>query len=162
MSGRYAIASKGWFNTYGRLYDAQQKEITYDDASATDSSNFRIIQELEAGKTYYLEVFFDNEFEIGDGFDVDISWEGEAVCDHEWEYVNVISPTCTKDGSRTPRCKKCGLTEEPEKYGNATGHTEGAWKITKANTCTAVGERVKECTKCNTVLKLEDHYGFGT
>ncbi len=89
--------------------------------------------------------------------------------------------TCTEAGTRVKTCTVCGVTVSTEAISAkghtpgaaadctkdqtctvcnavikaATGHTAGAWNITKQATCTEAGEQTKSCTKCGTVMQTE-------
>ena len=52
----YTIESFGGQNIYGYLYNDAKTYIAYDDNSAGDGRNFRIVYSLEEGKTYYLRI----------------------------------------------------------------------------------------------------------
>ncbi len=59
-SGKYSMQTKGLYDTYGVLYDHQYVYLDSDDDNGQDS-NFKIIRNLIAGQTYYIELtmFFD-------------------------------------------------------------------------------------------------------
>ena len=67
MTGRYTILSTldSYYNTYGYLLDENGEVLKEVDESFDDNGNFRIIYNLEAGKTYYIGAgFWDNTEEL--------------------------------------------------------------------------------------------------
>nr|MBP3597883.1 Ig-like domain-containing protein [Eubacterium sp.] len=52
-SGYYCVYSTSEADTYGYVQDGNYQILSYDDDSG-DGGNFKIVTELEAGKTYYL------------------------------------------------------------------------------------------------------------
>ena len=66
---------------------------------------------------------------------------------HSWhEWTTNSSPTCTKDGSRSRTCGRCGYTQTETI--KKTGHKWGGWKTTKEATCTKAGEQTRKCSVC--------------
>ncbi len=53
----YTIESFGSLNMYGRLYNDAKSSLAYDYNSANDGRNFKIVYNLEEGKTYYLRLY---------------------------------------------------------------------------------------------------------
>ena len=149
-SGEYSFSSKGYFDTFARLYDENQNQLAENDDGGSEN-NFMITYNLEAGQTYYLEVSFYSENKTGSFY---VVMEKEGECTHQWEYINVVPATCTTSGTRTPVCTQCGLTLESEVYQTALGHSAGSWKVSAA-TCTAAGEKVSSCTRCGAVVEKE-------
>ena len=68
VSGTYVFASVGSYDTYGYLYDSAKNQIAAENSGGSNS-NFVIVQDLEAGQTYYLVVKLYDESAIG-SFDV--------------------------------------------------------------------------------------------
>ncbi len=65
-AGSYIIRTSGGMDTVGVLYDRNFKEIKMNDEGDSGTSNFCIISNLEANKTYYVCVYSYTEDEIGD------------------------------------------------------------------------------------------------
>ena len=86
-----------------------------------------------------------------------ITWK----CYHAYTSV-VTDPTCTEQGYTTHTCSRCGDSYVDD-YVEATGHSFGEWKETKAATCTEKGEKTRCCERenCNTIetqsMKALDH-----
>ena len=150
-SGEYSFSSKGYFDTFARLYDENQNQLAENDDGGSEN-NFMITYNLEAGQTYYLEVSFYSENKTGSFY---VVMEKEGECTHQWEYINVVPATCTTSGTRTPVCTQCGLTLESEVYQTALGHSAGSWEVSSPATCTAAGEKVSSCTRCGAVVEKE-------
>ena len=53
----YTIESFGSLNLYGRLYNEAKTSLAYNSNSADDGRNFKIVYNLEEGKTYYLSIY---------------------------------------------------------------------------------------------------------
>lgn len=62
-TGKYTILTTGSFDTIGTLYDCHGNQIVeVDDYAPCGKINFRIIQDLAAGETYYVKIrFFGND-----------------------------------------------------------------------------------------------------
>ena len=79
-----------------------------------------------------------------------------SACNHIPVTDPAVEPTCTKSGrTEGAHCSLCGEILKPTAMIPAKGHSEGAWKITKAPTATAVGRREKSCTVCGETLEEE-------
>ncbi len=77
---------------------------------------------------------------------VGVSTSPSVQCEHEWETVEQVKPTCTESGTAIKHCPLCDTDGDTEEI-PATGHT---WVEThKEATCTEQGELVKECSVCN-------------
>lgn len=88
-------------------------------------------------------------------FGYTLSGETEAVvCEHDYQVTTEIAATCTKDGSRTYTCIKCG-----DSYDESIP-TEGHKEVTdpaKAATCTETGlTEGCHCEVCGMVLKKQE------
>ena len=67
------------------------------------------------------------------------------TCEHSWETIVKVEPTCTEGGSTVKYCTLCNEEQEGEDV-PALGHS---WIETiKEATCTERGERTKECSVC--------------
>jgi len=73
-TGQYTIkANSNGDDTVGRLYDAEQNELDYNDDIDDENYDFEITYVLEQGKTYYLEAgHYNSSTEIS--FDVEITY----------------------------------------------------------------------------------------
>lgn len=69
------------------------------------------------------------------------------MCGHENTTSSEVPATCTEAGSRTISCADCGQVLETETIA-ATGHTMGAYTVTKEATCTENGVETAACTVC--------------
>ncbi|MCQ2499535.1 MAG: FecR family protein [Lachnospiraceae bacterium] len=69
------------------------------------------------------------------------------IFDDKWEVVTVL--TCTTDGLKTRKCKKCSYVETSKTA--ATGHVYGEMHVIKWNTETETGLKGQTCNKCNAV-----------
>ena len=65
----------------------------------------------------------------------------------------VTPPTCTEKGYTTHTCS-CG-DSYVDSYVDATGHTEGEWKVTKQPTVDEDGERTLYCSVCGAAIRTE-------
>ena len=76
-----------------------------------------------------------------DGYPVIIPAEG-----HDWSaWTEVISPTCTTDGTAKRICGVCGAIENETL---PASHQWGEWQIVTMPTCVKNGERLHQCTVC--------------
>ena len=64
-AGVYALRSDSNEDTYGRLYDSDMNLINSDDDGGNDV-NFRIVNELSAGETYYYGASYLNNSDTGE------------------------------------------------------------------------------------------------
>ena len=72
----------------------------------------------------------------------------------EHVYTAVVTPpTCTEKGYTTHTCS-CG-DSYVDSYVDATGHTEGEWKVTKQPTVDEDGERTLYCSVCGAAIRTE-------
>ena len=109
----YSTSAEGSYtDTYGHLYDADMKELAFnDDCNTTavpeilNSSNFCISYVLEAGKTYVFAARLYNAYFTG-------SFTVTLTQGHEYESVVTKEATCSEDGVRTHTCKHCGEVYE--------------------------------------------------
>lgn len=69
------------------------------------------------------------------------------ICRHENTTSSEVPATCTEAGSRTITCTDCGQVLKTETIA-ATGHTMGAYTVTKEATCTESGVETAVCTIC--------------
>lgn len=78
-TGQYTLrANSDGNDTVGRLYDAEQNELEYNDDRNDDNLDFEIIYALEQGKTYYLEAgHYSSSTEVS--FDVEITYSPFAL-----------------------------------------------------------------------------------
>jgi len=65
-AGSYIIRTLGEIDTVGVLYDQNFKEIKMNDEGDSGTSNFCIVSNLEAKKTYYVCAYSYSEDDIGD------------------------------------------------------------------------------------------------
>lgn len=69
-----------------------------------------------------------------------------VACAHGKTEEKVTSqPTHTANGTKAVVCSYCGQTVKSEPI-SATGHSFGAWTVTKASTCTAKGVETRTCS----------------
>ncbi len=74
-----------------------------------------------------------------------------STCDHNYTVIESVDPSCTKEGSKTLKCTKCGNTynEKIEKK----AHT-AVIDNSVAATCTTAGlTEGSHCSTCGTVIK---------
>ena len=70
----------------------------------------------------------------------------KPLADHDFETVGGTEPTCTEGGSKTLRCKVCGV--EKTEQTPASGHAWGDWNIQEYSTCTEEGKQFRFCGMC--------------
>ena len=73
--------------------------------------------------------------------------------EHDWNssYTVDIPATCTKAGTESIHCAKCGAIKEGSaRETQLAPHTYGEWRTTEAATCTQTGSKERFCTACNT------------
>ncbi|WP_026496525.1 hypothetical protein [Butyrivibrio sp. WCD3002] len=76
-------------------------------------------------------------------------------CGHEvYEWVELIKPTCSKEGKRVRICQDCEKVLETEAI-DKTEH-KGKWEKTQDATCSAEGVKSYICKNCSEVLETED------
>ena len=63
--------------------------------------------------------------------------EETAPCDHRWELVKSVPPTCTEKGKDTYRCPLCKKRKSVKT--DALGHEWGVCTVVRAATCTEDG-----------------------
>ena len=69
-----------------------------------------------------------------------------VACAHgKTEEKVTAQPTHTANGTKSVVCSYCGTTVKTESI-PATGHTFGAWTVTKAATCTEKGTETRTCS----------------
>lgn len=84
-------------------------------------------------------------------------------CDHVWSKWTVEQEaTCTEEGERTRRCKKCGLTQSETI--DKISHDFSDWEVVKEATCTEEGEKFRVCLMCDleqtkAIKKAPHEYG---
>ena len=75
---------------------------------------------------------------------------------HTYEWVTVLSPTCTEQGTQEEVCRVCGI-----KSGNTKvvptlgGHIASGWTVIKYPTYSEEGLQRKVCTRCGEILEEE-------
>ena len=69
-----------------------------------------------------------------------------AAKGHSYKAV-VTKPTCTADGYTTHTCSTCGNSYKDTPV-TTTGHSMGAWSVTKPATCTEKGSEQRKCANC--------------
>lgn len=83
-----------------------------------------------------------------------------VACAHgKTEEKVTAQPTHTANGTKSVVCSYCGTTVKTESI-PATGHTFGAWTVTKAATCTEKGTETRTCScgaKETREIALKDH-----
>lgn len=89
---------------------------------------------------------------------------GEIICDSishsfgPWE--EMISATCTKEGSQSHTCLKCSHTESQNIA--KTQHQFDNWVILTAPTCTSQGRKIHTCRLCHTsepqIMPVSSHH----
>lgn len=78
-----------------------------------------------------------------------------AACSHIWQDEKIMNqPTCSVNGAKMQRCKKCGSrrTISISKKGHTTN---GSFTIAQYPTCTTPGKRVLKCTRCAAILNTQ-------
>ena len=74
-----------------------------------------------------------------------------STCDHNYTVIESVDPSCTKEGSKTLKCTKCGNTynEKIEKKAHTSVIDNSV-----AATCTTAGlTEGSHCSTCGTVIK---------
>lgn len=83
-----------------------------------------------------------------------------VACAHgKTEEKVTVQPTHTANGTKSVVCSYCGTTVKTESI-PATGHTFGAWTVTKAATCTEKGTETRTCScgaKETREIAMKDH-----
>lgn len=83
-----------------------------------------------------------------------------VACAHgKTEEKVTAQPTHTANGTKSDVCSYCGATVKTETV-PATGHTFGAWTVTKAATCTNKGTETRTCScgaKETREIAMKDH-----
>ena len=64
----------------------------------------------------------------------------------EYEYNN--DGTCTKNGTETAKCERCGAVREREKENSKTEHEYGEYEYNNDGTCTKNGTETAKCKHC--------------
>ena len=89
QSDVYIFQSKSDQDTYGYLYAADGSELSRNDDGG-DGGNFRIVYELQAGVTYYLEVRFYSDDDFGT---IPVSCRQSPLVSLEFSPVSVVENT---------------------------------------------------------------------
>ena len=71
-------------------------------------------------------------------------------------YVSDGNATCEADGTETAKCDRCDATDTRTAVGSATGHSWGAWAITKQPTQTETGTAERVCQNDNSHKETKD------
>ena len=77
---------------------------------------------------------------------------------HDYQWEQVLDPTCTTEGLRIYRCTRCGKNDPtvlPELLPTLGGHTP-VWVTETQPTPEMPGHQIYRCTKCKTVLDETD------
>lgn len=90
----------------------------------------------------------------------EIETEATGTTAHTEVTVPGVTPTCTEGGlSEGKHCSICGEIIVIQTAIPATGHSYGAWTVTKAATCNSTGSRQRSCacgkTETETIAKTE-------
>lgn len=75
----------------------------------------------------------------------------DASCSHEWDssYTVDRQPTCSKAGTCSIHCIKCGMIREGSAIAIPKAiHSFGEWVITKEATETDKGQKIRTCAVC--------------
>ena len=91
-----------------------------------------------------LAVLFDNNASSAAAQKKTIS---AAACQHEYEWVTVLEPTCTKAGKSECKCKHCGFVSRGQEI-PMVDHSWNKGSVTTAATCTSTGTKTFKCTVC--------------
>ncbi|WP_026670880.1 hypothetical protein [Butyrivibrio sp. AE3006] len=76
-------------------------------------------------------------------------------CEHEdYEWVDLIKPTCSKEGKRIRICQDCEKVLETENIEKKEHKCK--WEKTKDATCSAEGIKSYVCKNCNAVVDTEE------
>ncbi len=112
----YTITSSSDYDTYGYLYDSEFNSITSNDDGGS-GTNFLITYTLEAGQVYYFGCRYYSS-SISGSYDVTLTFVHEY---YMVEPIEVVSATCTEEGSYEYPCTYCDetITETI----SATGHS---------------------------------------
>lgn len=76
------------------------------------------------------------------------------TCEHDYEMVETVEPTCVENGYTKYVCTLCSHEYKGDIV-NALGHTPGDWIIDVAPTATQTGIRHNECVVCNELVTTE-------
>lgn len=122
--------------------------VGYSAPTCTEAGNVAHWKCTECGK-FFLDGRGKEETET-----VDIEPLGHAYAEE------LVGATCTKKGTLSRRCLRCGDTESEEL--TSVEHLFGAYRTTKAATCAEDGEEKRSCVLCGqtetrTVPKTELH-----
>ena len=110
--------------------------------SFSNNGNFKNMITLEAGKTYYFEVFIFGSQNYG-------YFSFALILYHGFSSSTVtLGTTCTQPGTETGYCEFC--KETVERNVPAPGHAvaSNAWTRTQDPTCSAYGSDSGTCTNC--------------
>ena len=127
-SGYYSFSGK---NCWIQLYDSSAKEGLTEDRAY-----------LEKDVPYWVYIYVTNPKETAT---IKVL---TGAC--QWEVVEEVEATCTKDGKVVKKCKTHGDTITM--IDSAHGHEWGAWTTIKKPSC-ADGEQQHVCGVCKTVEK---------
>ncbi len=108
QSGVYTFSSSSSSDTYGYIYDADQKQLASDDDSGGNGGNFSITYTLKKGTVYYLGVRFYNSSSSGE-IPVKLSLD-QIICDHINTHPEHLDSTCAQTGYDKVICDDCGDT----------------------------------------------------
>lgn len=113
----YTLASAGAdsmqnIDPEGYLYDSDMKQIAYhgDNGFSIElgylDTNFTLVHELEAGKTYVFGANLYNTYRAGVSYTVTLT--ADLPAEHNYVGVVTTEPTCESDGVMTYTCTECG------------------------------------------------------
>ena len=125
--------------TVGMLISENLETLEIDAEQSGNNMNFKIETEVTKGTTYYLVAnALAREYEIRFGFTSD-------NCEHNYDFVEKVEPTCAEKGYSVYKCTYCGKTKN-EDYTELLPHDfEDA---TVPSTCVKNGYDCKRCKVC--------------
>ena len=106
QSGVYTFTSSSSSDTYGYIYDADQKQLASNDDG--NGRNFLITYTLKRGTVYYLGVKFYSSSASGE-IPVKLTLD-QIICDHIRTHTEHKDPTCSEAGYDKVICDDCGNT----------------------------------------------------
>lgn len=116
--GKYVFYSQGTMDTEAYLYDAEEELAHDDDGLMDEYCNFKIVYQMTAGTTYYLDSMLLDDEEIGD-YELHIvkATSATAISFDEEYYKGYVGETLCFDLLLTPLYAADEYTYEVDKEG---------------------------------------------
>ncbi len=133
----------------GAIVYIQGEELCLDDYYSDDDEGGNYtddISKVDTTKPYYTIISY---LSFGDtDYTLNVI---KSSCNHKYEFIDTVEPTCKTEGYDLYRCAKCNK-EIHKNITSKTLHTRGEWKVENKPSCKSEGLETRRCTVCGEVL----------